>query len=198
MAATVIAPTPGQTVVTTDDGRDYSRSPHRDLGKLIVSEQAAYGRIAAEQHGEIRHDIGDAKQATSDAKFDVVAALDQRHVAAADRLADASRDIMSHVAHVGDASREGLAKLQHELAELGYRQLGAESRMLLEMQRHSTESERRAADARVEALKDHCEIKDLIRCEGSRTRDLIDRNRMRDLESDNLKLQMKLNLLEKP
>lgn len=56
MEATVITPTAGQAVVATEQDCNHDRAR---LDKLIAAEQAAYGRLASEQHAAIRSDVGD-------------------------------------------------------------------------------------------------------------------------------------------
>ncbi len=225
MDTTVLSPQAGQTLVATETDRPYWRDRSRhSLDKTILAEQAAYGRASAEQHADIREAIGDAK-------FDVVAALDDRHMQnmqaqhrsdiatqegftdSADRLAASERGITSHIAHGIDVTREAHARTDHAISDVRMEQLEQTQRLYEKIGGFESTSlrlqaeyagdlkfqmEKRFGDLRLELCEKFCKVETTIKDEAQKSRDQASEIRIRDLEMDKLKLQIKLDLLGKP
>lgn len=168
----------------------------------------------------IRDDIGEAK-------YDLAETVSQRaaenlqatarndaitqanFTAASDRLAQASRDINAQVVHGIDVLQAADARTQHEIGNVRY-ELQATARdfadrlgqMQSKFMERSGDFELRLTktldDARVERVKEHCEIKELVRAEAAATREQAADFRMRDQEALIAQLQMQLDLAKKP
>lgn len=207
MDTTVLTPGSGQSVVATSDG-----PPRRDVhDDFLATEQAAWGRASNEQHGDIRAEIGDAKcdvvAAVNQVQLDAVKSLAQSEAATGERIAQASRDTGALVVHGFDAARESAAKLQQQISDVRFEQ-GAQHGVTLgriaEFEHQASlaymerfgEIELRIAkegsDVRLKMLEQSCDLKALVISQAAETRKEIADARTRDLERENLLLQMKL------
>jgi hypothetical protein len=206
MDATVLTPAPGQTVITTEDGY-HSHKHYTD--PWVLQGQA-----------DIRDDIGEAKYDLAEtinsraaenlqaaARNDVI--TQANFTAASDRLAQASRDINAQIVHGVDVLQQAEAKSQHLLSDVRFelqaaaRDLGDRLSMAhCKMLERAGEIELRLTksidDARVERVKEHCEIKELVRAEAAATREQAANFRMQDQAALIAELKMNAALAKKP
>ncbi len=206
MDTTVLSPAPGQTVIATEES--YGRRRH-SADPWVLQGQA-----------DIRDDIGEAKYDLAEAISDRAAenlqaaarndAITQANfTAASDRLAQTSRDITAQVAHGIDVLQQAEAQTQHSLSDVRYELQAATHNlgeragaMYVEMNKHFGDVELRVTksidDARVERVKEHCEIKELIRAEAAATREQAANFRMLDQAALIAELKMQVALAKKP
>lgn len=124
--STVISPTPGQTVVTTDDypKREHGHHGHHghtDWERAILREQAAGFRVASQSHTDtiaaIGNDTEEMLEATGRVSGVVVDAKDKVYGAVKENLQEMLEGFCSVSKGVGEAKDKVMSVVRHGIEE---------------------------------------------------------------------------------